>query len=423
MSDQRNTPAEQYESNLHRFVRFPVLLLIVLLLLTTSGCEKIPTAPKENNGATTSRNARLGLWLAKKEELIEHESAAFDLVMTAWFEPDEAADIRERCPSVKLLAGLSLNWVSSDPEWQTLLVTVANGGDPSGPLQIAEDMFLKYDDNNDGILDNRCAFPGWDDPAIYAMDPRHPGWQELILSYYNVAASQPQHDGVIIDMIDAYPFCDGSWSEGVPIPLDPSAWVSGQEQLLSMLRTNIPDDEWIIANAGCGFPEESPFPQYLNGYLLENSLGTFCNLDLDKMLASGQRALESTRPPHIVVYAVDTDDTGKMDMARFRTGLVASLLMDHTYFAYDFGPRDHGGVSDYWFPEYTNAALGDPIGPFYQENGVYRRDFKKGLIAAAGNTPISLSLDVPHFDIATGASGTNFTVSQGDAKILLRENE
>jgi hypothetical protein len=311
--------------------------------------------------------------------------------------------------------------VSSDPEWQTLLLTVANRGNPVGPLQITDDMFLKYDENSDGILDSRCSFPGWDDPAIYAMDPRHPGWQELILSYYDVVASQPQHDGVIIDMLDAYPFCDGSWSQGIPIPLDPSAWVSGQEQLLRMLCESIPEDKWIIANAGCGFPEESPFPQYLNGYLLENSLGVFCGLDLEEMLASGQRALESTKPPHIVVYAVDTDDTGKIDWPRFRTGLVASLLMDHTYFAFDFGPRDHGGVMDYWFPEYYSVVQGDPIAPYSQENGATLRDFEKGFVAAAVHAPITLSLDIPHIDTSTGESGTNFTIPQGDARIFLRE--
>ena len=167
MSEKTGIPKSKFPGH----VRLPVLLLFVLLLLITYGCGVDPTAPDEVISKTTSRNARLGLWLAKKGELIEHESAAFDIVMTAWFEPGKAAVIRDRHPSAKLLAGLSLNWVSSDPEWQTLLVTVANGGDPGGPLQITDDMFLKIDENSDGILDSRCAFPGWDDPAIYAMDP------------------------------------------------------------------------------------------------------------------------------------------------------------------------------------------------------------------------------------------------------------
>jgi len=119
----------------------------------------------------------------------------------------------------------------------------------------------------------------------------------IFANFHQDNGNQPQHDGVIIDMLDAYPFCDGSWSEGVPTPLEPSAWVSGQEQLLSVIRDSIPEEKWIIANAGCGFSKDSPFPQYLNGFLLENSLGAFCGLDMDKMLASVQRALESTNTP------------------------------------------------------------------------------------------------------------------------------
>lgn len=422
MNDQTGASTGQYSSKLPGYVRVIVLLLFVPFLAIMHGCGEDPAEPDGDDNKTTSRSPRLGLWLAKKGELIEHEGAAFDIVMTAWFDPEEAADIRDRHPSVKLLAGLALNWVLGDPQWQALLVTVANSGDPDGPLQITDDMFLMYDDDNDGNLDRRCSFPGWEDPGIYAMDPRHTGWQELILSYYDVIAGQPQHDGIIVDMVDAYPFCDGSWSMGVPVPIDASAWVSGQEQLLITLRNNIPGDKWIIANAGCDFPEDSPFPQYINGYLLENALGTQCGLDLEGLLASCHRALESTNAPHIVVYGVDTDDTGEIDWFCFRTGLVASLLMDHSYFAFDFGPRDHGGVTDYWFPEYYNVVLGDPVASYSLDSGVYRRDFENGLIVAAAGSPITLSLDVSHVDIATGSSGTEFTVSQGDARIFLRED-
>jgi len=54
-------------------------------------------------------------------------------------------------------------------------------------------------------------------------------------------------------------------------------------------------------------------------------------------------------------------------------------------------------------------------------NGANRRDFEKGLIAAAVDTPITLSLNVSHIDTATGKSGTEFTIPQGDAHIFLRE--
>ena len=404
-------------------VKRPAILLVLMVAFafTTHGDERNPFEPNGGSGSLASRNPRLGLWLAKKDELLEHKSAAYDLVMTAWFEPAEATDIRNRHPSVKLLAGLTLNWISSNPEWQTFLVTVANGGDPNGPLQITDDMFLMYDDDGDGNLDRRCRLPGWDNPEIYAMDPRHSRWQELIQSFYNVVAAQPQHDGIIVDMVDAYSFCEGSRSAGVPAPLDSSAWVAGQEHLLSMLRDSIPAEQWIIANAGRDFPEDSPFPQYLNGYVLENALGTQFGLGLEELLASAQRALDNTVAPHVVIFAVDTDDSGKIDWPRFRTGLVASLLMDHSYFAFDFGPRNHGGVKDYWFPDYYEVVLGEPLAAYYVADGAYRRDFEQGVIVAAVRETVAVSLSASHVDVATGMTGTDFTIPQGDARIFLRE--
>lgn len=395
--------------------------LLAVLLFLVPGCEQDPVEPDGNDVPATTRSPRLGLWLAKKEELIGHATAAYDLVMTGWIEPAEAEAMRERHPSAVLLAGLTLHWVADDPAWRALLVTVANGGNPDGPLQITDDMVLMFDDNQDGVLDRRCDFPGWTDPVIFAMDPRHPGWQELILSFYDVVASQPQHDGVIVDMVDAYPFCDGAWSAGVPTPLDASAWLAGQVDLLRMLRERLPADKWIIANAGLDFPEGSPFPQYLNGYLLENALGDLFGLDLGQMLASAERALASTSPPHIVVFSVDTDDTGVVDWQRFRTGLAASLLLDHTFFAFDFGPRDHGAVNDYWFPDYYGVVLGEPLGAYGLSGGVYRRDFQHGVVVIAAEAGASLSLDAVHLDIATGISAAEFSIPQGDARIYVRK--
>ena len=61
------------------------------------------------------RTPRLALWLAKKEELLAHEGASYDLVMTAWFEPAKAQAIRARRPSARLLAGLTHTGFSTIP--------------------------------------------------------------------------------------------------------------------------------------------------------------------------------------------------------------------------------------------------------------------------------------------------------------------
>jgi hypothetical protein len=302
-------------------------------------------------------------------------------------------------------------------------VTVANGGDPNGPLQITDDMYLMFDDDQDGTLDRRCCPPGWED-EIYAMDPRHEGWRELILSFYEVVGNQPQHDGVVIDMLDAYPFCEGAWSGGVTTPLDAQGWVDGQEELLADVREGLTAEKWIIANAGRDFPEGSPFPQYLNGYVLENALGTMFGLEtVAELKASADRALATTDAPHIVVYAVDTDNTGETDWPRFRRGLAASLLTDNTYFAYDFGPRDHGGVTDWWFETYYEFDMGDPLGPCEGSGLVFNRDFERGFVLFAGEEPMHVFLGDVYRDIATGEEDTVFVIPPFDARIYVEVSE
>ena len=380
--------------------------------------ETIPQVPtsEEKRVEPSRRSVKLALWLAKKDELIAHDEANFDLVMTGWIENAEEEAIHSRHPATKLLAGLSHTYIFNDPEWLTFLITIANNGDPSGPLQITDDMYLMFDDDGDGNLDRRCSPPGWD--QIFAMDPRHPGWRALVKAFYETVSGQLQHDGIVIDMVDAYPFCDGSWSGGVPSPINPVNWATAQAELLKLFQANIRQDQWMIGNAGHDYPVGSPFPGYMNGYLLENFLGEWGS-GLEEGLASAERALETTKAPHIVVFAVDTDDTGVISWPRFRTGMAASLLLDNTYFAFDFGARDHGGVKDYWFSEFYEVYLGNPLGPYSFHNQLYRRDFEMGVVLIATDQATEVSLGTPHKDIFTGESGTDFTIYKNDARILI----
>ena len=408
-----------------RPVRSVMLSGILALLLASLACgqdnpiKKASAADPGGNAGMEGGTPGLALWLAKKDELLENPQAKFELVMTAWFEPQEAEAIVSRHPSAKLLGGLSHTWIWDNPAWLSFLLTIANQGNPNGPLQITDDMYLMFDDDGDGSLDRRCSPPGWEE--IYAMDPRSPKWRELILAFYRTTASQTQHDGVIVDMLDAYPFCDGARSLGIPTPLDAREWVSAQEELLALIRENTPSGKWVFANAGHDFGDGSPFPKYLNGYLLENFLGSW-GAGLEEGLRSAQRALETTQSPHIVVFAVDTDDTGKINWNRFRMGLAASLLMDNTYFAFDFGARDHGAVTEWWFPNYYDIALGEPLGPHTVEDGNYRRDFEQGVVVIAQQSAMGLVFETKHMDISTGDVGKEFQVSQGDARIFILED-
>lgn len=376
--------------------------------------------PSQTSVNMNRRSTRLALWLAQKDELLAHDEAAYDIVFSAWFEPEEAEALRERNPNIKLIAGLTLSWISTEADWLPTLHTIANQGDASGPLRLTEDMYLMFDQDGNGELDTHCSPPGWE--QILAVDPRHPGWRELILKYYEVLAAQPHHDGLVVDMLDAYPFCEGAWSVGIPVSLDTASWIDAQEELLALLRQQMPSGKWLMANAGRDFPPDSPFPAYLNGYLLENALGTQFGLgSAEGVLASAERAVINTRPPHIVVFAVDTDDTGIIDWPRFRTGLATSLLIDHAYFAFDFGPRSHGGVDGWWQEAYNAVQLGSPLAGYSYESGVYRRDFEQGVVVVADETEGVISLERPHFALFLGKVDTDFVIPAGDAEILMVE--
>jgi hypothetical protein len=118
---------------------------------------------------------------------------------------------------------------------------------------------------------------------------------------------------------------------------------------------------------------------------------------------------------------VKKSDYTQIDWPRFRAGFAASLLTDNTYFAFDYGSRDHGGVHDWWFPEYYELALGNPLGPYTFAEGIYHRDFEGGVVIIATEENTRAQFDDPHTDILTGETGFDFIVPKDDARILLRQ--
>lgn len=121
---------------------------------------------------------------------------------------------------------------------------------------------------------------------------------------------------------------------------------------------------------------------------------------------------------YIVIYAVDTDDTGEKDLKKMRLGLTLSMLNNNTYFTYDFGPRDHGQA--WWFSEY-DVDLGDPIGVHYKKDNAYWREFEKGIVVSSPYVNISINFEEEHTDTTTGIKSTSFTVEKGDGRIYIKE--
>ena len=342
---------------------------------------------------------KIASWLAKKDEIITSKKP-YSMVMTGWFTPEEAEQIKTQNPDALLLAGLSANWIWQNEDWMEFLETVASSGKDQ-PHTITKEMYLKTPSGE------KCAFgwasDEWDHEEIYAMDPRNPEWRELIVSFYTTVLEQPQHDGIIVDMVVEKQY----WC---PDAISDEEWLTATKEIMQEISEQNTQGKLVIFNAGLKYEDIDEYAQYFDGYLLENFLGEW-GADYETGLSAAERN-------YIIIYAVDTDDTGEKDLNKMRLGLTLSLLNDNTYFTYDLGPRDHGQA--WWFPEY-DVDLGDPLGKYYEKDGAYWRDFENGVVVSSPNTEVAVEFEEEYIDATTQISSKTFIVEEGDGRIFTKE--
>ena len=353
--------------------------------------------PVEIDEPDESDFPKIACWLAKKEELIESKKP-FDLVMSGWFTPEEAEDLRENNPDVLILAGLTTTWVWDNEDWMNFLLVIANYGRDT-PIEITEDMYLH---DAEGA---RCGFgwasEEWDQEEIYAMDPRNPQWVELVTSFYEMVLDQPQHDGIIVDMVVDKQYWTHSISD--------EEWLEATRAIYDQIAELNTEDKLVIFNAGARFTDIDAYSEYFDGYLMENFMG-------EQLKTTFNEGLEAADSEYIVIYGVDTYDTGVVDLNKMRLGLTLSLLNDNTYFTYDFGPRDHGQA--WWYDEY-DVDLGAPIDDYYMSDSAYWREFENGIVVSAPNGA-EVNFDEEHMDVTSGDSSKSFTIDPGDGRIFVR---
>ncbi|MFQ5892181.1 MAG: putative glycoside hydrolase [Candidatus Methanofastidiosia archaeon] len=383
-------------------VKIVILVLAVMLL---SGCvnqiEEIKSISIEEK-IKNHGYPKIASWLAKKDELIAMRKP-YDLIMTGWVTPEEAKIFREMNPNVIILTGLSVNWVYDNTNWMTFLKTIGNYG-KAQPIEITEDMYLKKPNGE------RCGFGWasgeWGHEEIYAMDPKNPEWRELITSFYKNVLDQPQHDGIIIDMVT-----EKQW--WCPEAISDKEWVEATKAIMAKIKQFNTKNKLVIFNSGRDLSDIDEYAGFFDGYLMENFLGKQLETSFDE----GLKAADSE---YIVIYAVDTDDTGQRDLKRMRLGLTLSLLNDNTYFSYDFGPRDHGQA--WWFPEY-DVELGKSLGKYYKKDNALWREFENGIVVSSPYSNVNVNFDEEYMDVTTGEMSKSFTIEKGDGKIFIRSGE
>lgn len=375
-------------------------LIIPIITACIGGTAELETKTADivSAGNTAEDYPKIASWLAKKDEIIASDKP-YDLVMSGWFVPEEADQIRANNPDALLLGGLSANWIWANEDWLYFLETIASYG--REPLTISEDMYLR---NPDG---SRCAFgwasEKWDQEEIYAMDPRSEEWIELITAFYKNVLDQPQHDGIIVDMVVEENF----WC---PQAISAQEWLQATTAIYEQISDLNTENKLVIFNAGACYADIDVYAQYFDGFLLENFMGNLIK-------TTYQDGLDAAATGKIVILNPDTDDTGQQNMELMRLSLTLSLLFDNTYFTYDFGPRDHGQA--WWYPEY-DVQLGKSLGDHYHKDNAYWRDFEHGTVVSAPNADVMVEFIQEHTDVTTGIRATFFTVEKGDGRIFLK---
>ena len=197
-----------------------------------------------------------------------------------------------------------------------------------------------------------------------------------------------------------------------PEAISDKEWIESTTDIFTRIRELNVTNKPVIFNSGRDFSEIDEFAEFMDGYVMENFMGEYLKTTFDEGLQAAEKGL-------MVIYAADTDDTGEKDLNRMRLGLVLSMLHDNTYFAYDFGPRDHGQA--WWFEEY-DAEPGKPLGDYYREEDAYYREFENGIVVASPYTDTTVSFDQEHVDITTGSKSSVFQIDKGDGRIYIRDN-
>jgi len=381
---------------------FLLISFVIVISLSCAEDNSLPAyespSPSQPISPSSSSHPKIASWLSKKDQIIESQKP-FDLITAAFFMPDEAKRIRETNPDTLLLAGLTTNWVWENENWKKTLTTFASHGRDK-TLEIQDNMYLTKPNGE------KCPFgwtsENWGHEEIYAMDPRNPEWVDLVVAYYKMVLEQPQHDGIIIDMVTETSLCQQAISD--------EEWITATKEVFRRIAEVNQNDKLVLFNAGKDFSEIDTYAEFFDGYFMENFMGEI-------LKSSYEEGLQAANSNYIVIYAMDTDNTGIQDMNEMRLGLTLSLLNDNTYFAYDFGPRDHGQA--WWFPEYE-IELGNPLGTYYEKDDAYWRAFENGMVISSPNSSVQFSFDTVHTDVTTGNRSRTFTVDPGDGRVYLK---
>lgn len=201
-------------------------------------------------------------------------------------------------------------------------------------------------------------------------------------------------------------------------------WQAGMNSLLSKTRQLIGPDKLIITNGG------ERYYQYINGVLYES----FPNRGWAATMQKYRKINQLGYAPAVGILNTNVDNTGtKNNYQKMRFGLTSALL-DDGYYSFDNGDQSH--CETWWYDEYE-IYLGQPANQAVNilnkgtdlSLGVWRRDFKQGLVLV-NSTKQSQEVDLGgEYEKLSGTQDPNtndgsfvseITLAPQDGIVLLR---
>jgi hypothetical protein len=251
------------------------------------------------------------------------------------------------------------------------------------------------------------------------------------------AKPNPAIAGIYTDNFTWKPVQDGDWNRDGKLDSKNSTTVQqwfrqGYRQYLDTLGAATPG-KYRIANLADWGHSNSVLTEYsgrVHGGVIESIIGRTWSfetrLGYAGMMKAYRRTMGALAAPKLAIFMQAGTLT---DYQAFRYGFTA-CLMDDGYYALNNTARPYNGVN--WFDEF-NTKLGNATKPPQMtawQNGVYRRDFEKGiaLVNPKGNGTRTITLERDFMTIKgnqapavnTGKVVRKVTLKDRDGIILLR---
>ena len=220
-----------------------------------------------------------------------------------------------------------------------------------------------------------------DSSGYIMMNPGSSGWKAFFQERVSGFQKDPVWQGLFLDNVDASLGRFAAQGKLISLYQDDQAFQDAVAAQLAGLSDELHGNLGKKIFANITFLREAEvwfrYLDYLDGAMLEAFAADWnsSNISENEWLTQLEIA-ETTQSLGKAILLVTQGEANDIDRMRF--GLASYLLVNNgkAYFRYT---NDEAYRQVWWYPEF-DLDFGQPLGPRYQEAGVWRRDFENGIV-------------------------------------------